>query len=628
MMESYSATPLFTVDQEIANFLVSCGLLSKAWEEAHLANKSESYSLNEYEGIAYVAFPSFHKIEGFVVKDSKYGEGNIQTDNKVFSAALKSNDEQPALVHQGALKLFLYIMENTDFQAKMQIYTDSKQRQLKPIIFVGHSLGGAVATLATLWVLEKRLRQSSPLCITFGSPLVGDVGLVEAVGRENWAGNFCHVVSKHDIVPRMLLAPFESIVEPLIAILPYWQGIMANDSKTVPDSSIQDAGRTLLLNVLQYTDTTANYGVDARRDLDGLIKRSPYRPFGTYMFCSGEGAACIDNSETVLKILHLTMQGHEKTYGNIVQDCFSEHVEYGSVLNHVIDKSLCGRRTAKPDSESSDKMGMSLQLEAIGVGAQDDHAQIALQRAGNTEKKHSTNVAKLAVELSKKQCIMAELEWSKERCEKENAITYYDSFRKHEDIDTNLRRERLAGFWDEIIEMWERHELPNDFQSQNKWINAGNTYRRLVEPLDIAHYYRMSEGEGKGNYLSDGRPTRHKVLQKWTEEKEKTRSSRGRSGRTKLASLTQDSCFWAQVEEALKEMKKLEQGQHQKLGSLETFEGYATKIINDRNISSDVFLEGSSFMEWWKEWKEYKQSRFPDWRSPLYEIMETEVCKG
>jgi len=163
---------------------------------------------------------------------------------------------------------------------QMQIYTDSKQRKLKPIIFVGHSLGGAIATLATLWVLEKRLRQSSPFCITFGSPLVGDVGLVEAVARENWAGNFFHVVSQHDIVPRTLLAPLESIAEPLISILPYWQRIMANDSKTVPDSLIQDACRTLLNNIV------TNYGPDSLRESDGVIKRSPYRPFGTYMFCS------------------------------------------------------------------------------------------------------------------------------------------------------------------------------------------------------------------------------------------------------------------------------------------------------------------------------------------------------
>ena len=75
-----------------------------------------------------------------------------------------------------------------------------------------------VATLATLWVLQKRLRKSSPFCITFGCPLVGDVGLVEAVGHENWTGKFFHVVPKHDIIPHMLLVLFELIVETLIVI--------------------------------------------------------------------------------------------------------------------------------------------------------------------------------------------------------------------------------------------------------------------------------------------------------------------------------------------------------------------------------------------------------------------------
>ena len=54
-----------------------------------------------------------------IFNGSEYGEGNIQTDNKVFSACLKGNNDQPALVHQGALKLFLYIMQNVNFQAKV-----------------------------------------------------------------------------------------------------------------------------------------------------------------------------------------------------------------------------------------------------------------------------------------------------------------------------------------------------------------------------------------------------------------------------------------------------------------------------------------------------------------------------
>ena len=246
---------------------------------------------------------------------------------------------------------------------QLQIYTDSQKKKLKPVIFVGHSLGGAVATLATLWVLEKRVRQSSPFCITFGCPLVGNERLVEAVGRENWGGNFLHVVSQHDIVPRMLLAPLESITEPLTAILPYWHDKVA-------DSSLRDACKTLLKKVLQYTDTVANYGLHSSRGSDGVIKRSPYKPFGTYMFCSSHGAACIDNSDVVLKMFHLTMKSHEKPLDNIVEQCFLEHIGYDKVLNHVIETSKRGIRFANSDSEFSYDMGISLQLEATGVGAQ------------------------------------------------------------------------------------------------------------------------------------------------------------------------------------------------------------------------------------------------------------------
>jgi enhanced disease susceptibility 1 protein len=190
------------------------------------------------------------------------------------------------------------------------------------------------------------------------------------------------------------------------------------------------------------------------------------------------------------------------------------------------------------------------------------------------------------------------------------------------DIDANGRRLKLGEFWDEIIEMWESHALPSDFQSQNKWVNAGMTYSQLVEPLDIAYYYRKSEG--KGNYFLDGRPKRHKVLQKWLEEKEKTRKARGQMVRTKLPFLIPDSCFWAHVEEALKDLK---QGLHQKKKSLQNFENYVTQIIKDRNISSYVFLERSSFMRWWQE---YKQVQSPEWKlnSPLYRIMESKSWKG
>ena len=52
------------------------------------------------------------------------------------------------------------------------------------------------------------------------------------------------MVSKHDIVPHMILAPLESIAKPFTTIFPYWQGI------NVPNYFIQDVGRTLLNRVL------------------------------------------------------------------------------------------------------------------------------------------------------------------------------------------------------------------------------------------------------------------------------------------------------------------------------------------------------------------------------------------
>jgi len=104
--------------------------------------------------ISYVLL-SLQRVEDFIVNQSKCGEDNIKIVQKVSSECLKGDDGEPTFIHPGALMLFLHIIEKTDFQAKLQIYTDFKQKKLKPIIFVGHSIGGAVATLATLWVLGK-----------------------------------------------------------------------------------------------------------------------------------------------------------------------------------------------------------------------------------------------------------------------------------------------------------------------------------------------------------------------------------------------------------------------------------------------------------------------------------------
>jgi hypothetical protein len=81
------------------------------------------------------------------------------------------------------------------------------------------------------------------------------------------------------------------------------------------------------------------------------------------MFCSNDGATCIVNSETILKMLHLTLQDQEKSSDKIVQ----EHINYSTVLQEVIQNS---GRISNSNTESSYETGISLQLKAIGVEAQ------------------------------------------------------------------------------------------------------------------------------------------------------------------------------------------------------------------------------------------------------------------
>ncbi|GLJ28545.1 hypothetical protein SUGI_0561670, partial [Cryptomeria japonica] len=124
-MDSESSSPLFSVGQELSTFLASSGFLHKAWEEIRSASVDnvDTFVLKEYEGVIYVVFSSLG-IEDFIVKDSKYGECQIQNENRVFSPCLKGNDDQPALVHKGALRRFLYILENSDFKDKVDTTTN------------------------------------------------------------------------------------------------------------------------------------------------------------------------------------------------------------------------------------------------------------------------------------------------------------------------------------------------------------------------------------------------------------------------------------------------------------------------------------------------------------------------
>ncbi|GLJ48325.1 hypothetical protein SUGI_1020140 [Cryptomeria japonica] len=248
-----------------------------------------------------------------------------------------------------------------------------EQKVEQPVIFMGNSIGGAMATLATIYFLDERLKKIYPLCITFGSPLVGNAALRESISSQDWLGRFCHVVSKHDFVPCMLLEPFESIALHLNSIFSQGEIIMGNDSDPI------HACRELLDNV------------------KCLGKSSPYKPFGIYMICSTQGAACIEDSQDTLEMLILTLQSTEEN--GIADALISEHKSYGDKLKNVFESGY-STRDSNIFSESSIEMGITLQLEAMGFQTLTKSAFDALKKAANLKNKHDMDIKDLNSKLS------------------------------------------------------------------------------------------------------------------------------------------------------------------------------------------------------------------------------------
>lgn len=194
---------------------------------------------------------------------------------------------------------------------------------------------------------------------------------------------------------------------------------------------------------------------------------------------------------------------------------------------------------------------------------------------------------------------IAELESYRVIC-KTRQMSCYDAFRLHNsphDFKANVNRLELASIWDEIIEMLKRYQLPDDFEGQEDWVALGTKFRRLVEPLDVANYYRHSKDEESGPYLGTPgkrrkpRPKRYIYTQRWSEHARKLK-----------AESSGESHFWAEVEEL-----------RTKTSSPDGFEQVKPRVLQlERNIQEwvkgeelgrdkDVLLcQESILVKWWK----------------------------
>lgn len=594
---------MFETSEMAANFLASTNVLLESWNTCNYANSpvSEGFVINQNGPVGLVGFSGLKYLRhGFGPNlNGMVGLQGGPFDGLFPGPGRHSDDnDEPIMVHAGLLDLFLGVYGTPSFQTQMKILLEKS----KSIIITGHSIGGALASLTALWLLSNRFATtSSPpqiLCITFGSPLLGNKSLSKSLLLHRWAGNFCHVVLKHDIVPRLLFAPSDSTNSHLRALLEYIQLSMSGLQFTNLPLQVSDEMRAQLLSFASaYTDAVANY--------DAAAVAGVFWPFGSYLLCADDGAICVDNSVSVVKLLHLMMMGTSD-----VVSCLEDHLKYGGCVEKLSFQFLMNKGCLQGGvHDSSYDAGLALALQSSGFASQEliyEQAKESLKMAKQVGAIPNLNSAKLAITLAKITPHRAQIEWYKTCCDNDDTqLGYYDSFKQRQaskrDNQVNMFRIKLANFWDSVISKIDNNELPHDFHKRRKFINASHFYQLLVEPLDIAEYYRSGEHLRRGHYLSNGRDRRHEVFSKWWREREVVEEKSKK--RSKFASLTQDSCFWARVEEARELLEKVKNEKNstnvaQLWEGIDGFERYARELVERKEVSCDVVARNSSYRLW------------------------------
>ncbi|KAF8033894.1 hypothetical protein BT93_C0233 [Corymbia citriodora subsp. variegata] len=162
-------------------------------------------------------------------------------------------------------------------------------------------------------------------------------------------------------------------------------------------------------------------------------------------------------------------------------------------------------------------------------------------------------------------------------------------------------KESLKEFWEHMAEYMEENTQLRGSRKWHDWLTAGNEFRRLIEPLDIAEFFHRQH---RNDYM-ERRNKCYENLEKWENEV----STEPRAGPPNLEGQrteqpTWDSLFWVRVEKARKLLNSGGPSDDSKRQALLEFENYVMGLIDDSAVSPDVFLEDSTLMQWWLKYEE------------------------
>ncbi|KAI4352683.1 hypothetical protein L6164_006908 [Bauhinia variegata] len=558
-----SQSTLFSSGLEFANLAASSGLLRRSWKG--ISDLYAGMNLNRRVASSFsLKYRVYEELDLTIiafVTNPICTQDHLQPD-LVSRLALKENYNFPHLEFLCAKKIPSFSVNRTAvdllcFHRDQLVSLKSQIDHSKPLIVTGHALGGSTASLFTLWLLDSiGSGKKCPLCITFGSPLIGDKNLQQAISQSStWNSCFLHMASYQDPVPRSLI--------------------------THHSSSTQT---------------------------------SVYKPFGIFLLSSDKGSACFEDPSTILELL-LAM-------GSIsVPNQRMQTYHYGTIVENLHRKVICKNSTPQPGNITGFlplQASITLQLWTVGLAHIQRQPQwdILVQKMETWEplswKKKISDPFK---RLSEAKINIYYLEWYKNES-KTRGVGCYDSYKKQLfsfDQDAIMLKKRLTVYWKDMIAEAEMKPQREGAAFRIRWLFAATNYRLMVEPLDIAEYYRS----GRRDYVNQGRSKHFIQLEELLKEEESVLDNLNSSRKQNLESaLTLDSCFWAHVEEALLMCKLLTSVESSVLDKelatqkLIGFEDYVYGLLKNYVVSSDIFLFQSSYMIWWNEYKKIKGNSY------------------
>ncbi|PWA57593.1 alpha/Beta hydrolase fold protein [Artemisia annua] len=130
-------------------------------------------------------------------------------------------------------------------------------------------------------------------------------------------------------------------------------------------------------------------------------------------------------------------------------------------------------------------------------------------------------------------------------------------------------------YWKHFVNEKDAMAQVEGLRLHKRWIYTGTKYRRVVEPLTIAEYYK----NGRRNYIAFRR-NHYTLLEKWLVEVEDQQNWLPSNETNETTSLTKDSCFWVYVEEAVLSLRDLEErGSSQSVAKIEQgLEGFEANV--------------------------------------------------